>query len=290
MNSAAQLHERLLKLFPVKVVKDQFDPDATVQAEMLPEIAANHSAQAIKDFVIDKIGLTKQHNYFFRLGSKFDRSKFPIGELPMQVISELHQDGNYIFFCLPVVEYDLAILPAGDQFTLQLYQPTRIVVRDKDLVIQATILERSASSYVDVPNDQKVFEVKRRNTEEVFIQDTIAVFRQNTTVAICDFNKGIKALWDGNTIDATSVSYRNDKAMTTQAMDENMTVKEHMPETYKDIVNRPLSRTIFRPKIEKDKFSRNFAVDPSKGILRTSTYPEDPAQTWNIINEILRNN
>ncbi|RZK33296.1 MAG: hypothetical protein EOO61_15565 [Hymenobacter sp.] len=257
---------------------------------MLPEIAANYSAAAIRDFVVDKIGMTKQHNYFFRLGSKFNRSKLERKDLPMEVISELHKDGNYIFFCLPVVEYDLALFPPGTQFTMQLYQPTRIVVSGKDVVIQTTILERSASSYMDVPKDQRLIEILRRNTEEVYIQKILDIFRKSNTIGILDLNKGVKAIWAGNSIDATSVSYRGDKALTTQSMDEKCTVKNDMPDTYKDIVKRPLSKTIFRPLNEKEQFSRNFTVDPSKGILRTSTYPEHPDQTWNIINAILRNN
>ncbi|MDF7813590.1 hypothetical protein [Hymenobacter sp. YC55] len=290
MNSASQLHERLLKLFPVKVVKGQFEVEATIQAEMLPEIAAKYSADSIKAFLVDNIGLTRQHNYFFRLGSKFNRGNFDIDALPMQVISSLQQDDSYIFWCLPVVEYDLALFPPGEQFTMQLYQPTRIVVNRKDVVIQATILERSASSYMEVPKQQKLIEIQRRNTEDVFIQDILAVFRQSNTISVCDLNQGVKALWNGNSIDATSVSYRGDKSMTTKAMDEQCTVKQDLPEDFKDIITRPLSRTIFQPISDKDQFSRKFTVDPSKGILRTSTYPEHPDQTWNIINEILRNN
>lgn len=290
MNSATQLHERLLKLFSVKVVKEQFETDATVQDEMLPEIASKYSAQAIKDFVVDKIGMTKQHSYVFKLGSKFDRSKFNPKDLPMQVLSELHQNQDYVFWCLPVVEYELALFPPGEQFTMQLYQPTRIVVAGKYLVIQTTILERSAKSYIEVPKDQRLIEIQRRNTEDVFTQDIITIFRKMGLVSVCDLNKGVKAVWDGNSIDATSVSYRNDRATTTQAMDEQCTVKKDMPDTYKDLMERPLTRTIFRPLNEKDQFSRIFAVDPSKGFLRTSTYPEHPDQTWNIISEILRNN
>jgi hypothetical protein len=290
MNSAAELHVRLLKLFPVKVVKGQFRTEATLQAEMLPEIANNESGETIRRFVVDQVGMTKQHNYFFRLGSRFNRQNFERSELGMEVISELHTDGNYIFCCLPVVEYDAALFPPGDQFTIQLYQPTRIVISGKDVVIQTTILERGIASLIEVRDDQKLVEIRRRNTEEVFIQKILDVLRQHNTAAVCDLNKGVKAIWEGNSIDATSVSYRGDKAMTTQAMDEQCTVKQDMPETYKDIMTRPLSKTIFRPLNEEEKFSRNFAVDPSKGTLRTSTYPEHPDQTWSIINAILRNN
>jgi hypothetical protein len=290
MNSAADLHARLLKLFPVKVVKEQFETDATIQAEMLPEIVERYPVEAIRSFMVDKIGMTRQHTYFFRLGSKFDRRQFDFNELNIEVVSELHQGTNYIFFCLPIVQYHLAMYPAGDLFTLDLYQPTRIVFNGRDLVIQVTILERSATTFIDVPKDQRLFEIKRTNLEENFIENILTVIRKSNTVSVCDINKGMKAVWAADAIDATSVSYRKDKSMTTESMDEQYTVKQHMPEAYKDMITRPLGRTIFKPTDDKANFSRNFWVDPSKGILRTSTYPVHPDQTWNIINEILRNN
>lgn len=289
MNSAPELLERLLKLFPVKTVKAQFDVEGT-QAEVIPAIVAANSAQAIKDFVIDKIGLTKQHSYVFALKANFNRSKFVREDLPMEVISELHQKKNYIFTCLPVVEYEVALLDPYDQFTVQFYQPTRIVVREKELVIQTTIMERSASAYIPRDKERRMLDIAKRNTEEVFIANILSVFKQHHAVELCDLNKGVKAIWDQDLVDCTSVKYRKDKSTSSEAMDEQYTVKAHMPEVYQDIITRPLNKMVFRSLKKESEFSRHFMVDPSKGEFSMATYPEDPEQTWKVINEILRNN
>lgn len=291
MNSASELLERLLKLYPVKILKGQFDVEGSTQAEKLPQIATKYSADVIKQFAIDKIGHTKQHTYIFKLGTKFSRKALDISKMPVKISSEFHgDDGNYVFFCFPIVEYDVALLNPYQEFTVQFYQPTRIVVKNKILIIQTTIMERSASAYLPVDKKRKLVDIEKRNTEEVFIPKILAEFRKHSTVELCDLNKGVKAMWAANTIDATTVRYKKDKSTATESMDEQFTVKADMPDTYKDIVTRPLNKMAFRPLKEEDHFSRSFTVDPSKGEFSMNIYPEDPDQTWNIINEILRNN
>jgi hypothetical protein len=291
MNSASELLERLLKLYPAKLLKGKFDVEGSTQAEKLPQIAANYSADVIRQFAIDKIGNTKQHTYIFRLGTKFVRKNFDVTDLPFKVSSEFHgDDGNYVLFCFPIVEYDVALLNPYQEFTVQFYQPTRIVVKNRILMVQTTIMERSASAYLPVDKKRKLVDIEKRNTEDDFIPKILAAFRLHSTVEVCDLNKGVKAMWAANTIDATSVKYKKDKSTATESMDEQFTVKADMPETYKDIITRPLNKMTFRPLNEADHFSRSFTVDPSKGEFSMNIYPEDPDQTWNIINEILRNN
>ncbi|GAB3637259.1 hypothetical protein GCM10027422_28490 [Hymenobacter arcticus] len=291
MNSASELLERLLKLYPVKILKGQFDVDGSTQAEKLPEIAAKYSADVIRQFAIDKIGHTKQHTYIFKLGVKFNRSTFDTSGLPMRVSSEFHgDDGNYVFFCFPIVEYDVALLNPYQEFTVHFYQPTRIVVKGRILMIQTTIMERSASAYLPIDKQRKLIDINKRNTEDVFIPEILTEFKRHCAVEICDLNKGVKAMWAANTIDATSVRYKKDKSTATESMDEKFTVKADMPDTYADIIKRPLNKMSFRPLKEEDHFSRSFTVDPSKGEFSMNIYPEDPDQTWNVINEILRNN
>lgn len=289
MNSTTDLLERLLKLFPAKILKAQFDVPGSTQAEKIPQIVAQFP-NAIVQFVTDKLGHTKQHSYIFRLGSKFDRSTFVPGDLPMKVVTEHRLDGNYVFDCFPVVEYQVALLNPYQEFTVNFIQPTRIVVKSKILIIQTTIMERSASAYLPIDSTRRLIDIEKRNTEEVFIPTILDVFRKRYTVEVCDLNKGVKAIWDANTIDATSVKYKKDKSTATESMDEQCTVKKDMPATYADIVSRPLNKLAFRPLNEADHFSRSFTVDPSKGVFSMNIYPEDPAQTWNIISEILRNN
>jgi hypothetical protein len=135
-----------------------------------------------------------------------------------------------------------------------------------------------------------VIDLGKRNTEDLFIPKILDVFKAQCHVGICDLNKGVKAIWDGNSIDCTTVKYRKDKSTATEAMDEQYTLKAQMPEVYKDIITRPLNKMSFRPIVEGTGFSRHFMVDPGQGLLSMAIYPDDPDQTWNVINEILRHN
>jgi hypothetical protein len=61
MNSPNALLYRILRLFPVSVVKANFETENKVQNPMLHEIVNSVSRENILDFVINNIGFTKQH-------------------------------------------------------------------------------------------------------------------------------------------------------------------------------------------------------------------------------------
>jgi hypothetical protein len=290
MNSAPELLERLLKLFPAKVLKAQFDVPGHTTAEKIPQIVASLPAESIKQFVVDKLGHTKQHSFIYKLGRSFDRGTFVPEDLPIPVVSEERVDGNYVFTCFPVVEYDVALLNPYEEFTVHFIQPTRVVVKGRILIIQTTIMERSAAAYLPDDRGRRLIDLAKRNTEDSFVPAILDVFRRRATTEVCDLNRGVKALWATNTIDATSVKYKKDKSTVTESMDEEFLLKRDEPNTYNDIITRPLNKMSFRSLNEGDNFSRSFTVDPSNGVFSMNIYPEDPAQTWTIISAILRNN
>ena len=278
-------------LFPVKVVREQFpNLDATNQGRMVAEVGAKFSENAIRDFAIDKVGLTKQHTYIFKLGRTFDRNSFVKENLPFTVLSDSRQDVSYAFAGLATLTYNILMTNPTEEAVILCYQPVRVVVRQRILVIQTTIMERKPSSYMAVDKDRRVFETSKTNEEEELIPSILAAFKIQCTVESCDINRGVKALWETDVIDCTSISYKKDKSTATEAMDEQYTLKSHLPEIYRDATSRPLRQTIFKPLRNDEKFSRHFRVDPTKGELSMRIYPEHPDQTWNVINEILANN
>lgn len=288
MNSSADLLQRLLKLYPVKVVKGQFDVDSTTQAEQLPEITSKYSERAIVDFAIDNIGYTKQHTYIFRLDSNFSKAGFVRASFPIEVKKAFDDGNNFIIIGFPVVEYDIALLDPYREVTLQFYQPTRITINERTVVIQTTIMEKKPVHYF--PASVKAVELRKRNDEEAFINHILTYFRLNYRIEPCDINRGVKKLWEDDIIDSKHVRFKKATSMTTEAMDEGYTVKVQYPDIYTQITTSPLSKTVFKYLKDDDAFSRLFVADPSLGQLSMAIFPEHPNQTWNVINEILRNN
>jgi hypothetical protein len=288
MNSSADLLQRLLKLYPVKIVKGQFDVDSTTQAEQLPEITSKYSEQSIVDFAIDNIGYTKQHTYIYRLDSNFNKTGFVRSSFPLEVKKAFIEGGNFIIICFPIVEYDIALLDPYREVTIQFYQPTRITVNDRTVVVQTTIMEKKPVHYFSA--DIKAVELRKRNDEDNFIGDILTYFSLSHRVEVCDINRGIKKLWEDDIIDSKHVRFKKATSMTTEAMDEGYTVKVQYPDIYTQITTSPLSKTVFKYLKDDDEFSRLFVADPSLGQLSMAIFPEHPNQTWNVINEILRNN
>jgi uncharacterized protein YrzB (UPF0473 family) len=298
MNSPSELLERLLKLYPVKVVKEHFlNLDSTKQSELIPEIVKKYPASAIEQFAFDKIGHTKQHVYIYRLNKKFDRTVFKKALFPIDIKSEGKFDSdsfyknkftNYVFLCFPVIEYDVSLMNPLVQERVNFIQPTRVVISGQNVVVQTTIMEKKLDSYF--PEDRKVLDVIKRNGEDQFIAQIIKFFQKDYYIQICDLNKGVKNLWEHDVVDSRYVKFKKSKSTTTETMDEEYTLKAQYPEVYKQIMAGPMNKTVFRYLRGDDKFSRTFMVDPTQGELSMNIFPENTDQIWNVINEILAGN
>jgi hypothetical protein len=298
MNSASELLERLLKLYPVKTLKEHFlNLDGTKQSEIIPEIVEKHPASVIEQFAFDNIGHTKQHVYIFRLNKKFDRASFKKTDFPIAIKSEGKFDSdtfyknkftNYVFLCFPIIEYDVSLLNPLKQERVNFIQPTRVVVSGQNVVVQTTIMEKKLDSYF--PEDRKVIDVIKLNGEDKFISQIFKFFEKDYYIQICDLNKGVKNLWENDVVDSRYAKFKKPKSTTTETMDEEYTLKAQYPEVYKQIMAGPMNKTVFRYLRGDDKFSRIFMVDPTQGELSMAIYPENPDQIWNVINEILAGN
>ena len=298
MNSASEILERLLKLYPVKIVKEHFQNlDGSKQSEQLPEVVKKYPASAIEQFAFDNIGYTKQHVYIFRLNKKFDRTTFKRAEFPIAIKSEGKFDSdkfyknkftNYVFLCFPVIEYDVSLLNPLSQERVNFIQPTRVVISGQNVVVQTTIMEKKLDSYF--PANRKVIDVIKRNGEDQFIGQIIKFFQKDYYIQSCDLNKGVKNLWHHDVVDSRYAKFKKSKSTTTETMDEEYTLKAQYPEIYKEIMAAPMNKTVFRYLRGDDKFSRTFMVDPSQGELSMAIFPENPDQIWNVINEILAGN
>lgn len=103
-------------------------------------------------------------------------------------------------------------------------------------------------------------------------------------------NKGAKQIWDDGVVDCKYVKYKKSHSVTTEQMDEEFTLKTKYPNVYNEIVQTPLNRTIFKKMNQNDDICTHFTLDPTKGFLTFSIYPENLNQIQNVITKILSSN
>lgn len=287
MNSAPDLNKRLLKLYPVKVVKNYFNPEESVQSEMIPEIVNAQSAQAIKQFATDYHNYTKQHIYFFELSANFNRPNFNLNNFELSLEGETIVNGGYNFKFLPQAEYNVVLGGPTEETVLSFYQPMTVRVHGRKLIVYITILEKNLESYF---GNRRVYEAKKANDDDYFVTLIVDYFKNFYGVTPLDLNRGIKKLWADDVIDSKYAKWKKSHSTTTENMDEEFTLKQKYPPLYEEITKAPINRTIFKNISGHSDINSHFSIDPSKGLLTISIYPEDLDQTNNVINKILAGN
>jgi hypothetical protein len=287
MNSPSNLYQRLLKLYPVKILKEHFDPEATTQVEIIPEIIANSNADAIKQFSMDHHNYSKQHVYFFRLGHSFDRFGFNFNGLPFNLEQEILIDGSYVFKFLPIINYNVVLGDPIEEQILKFYQPVTLIVNGNTLMIQMTIMEKNIDYYY---GGRKVYESNKEGGEDYLLKIIKEHFETFFVLETLDLNKGIKKLWEDDIVDSKYAKWKKSHSTTTEQMDEEYTLKQKYPDLYKELIKSPLNRTIFKNITENEDICSHFSMDPTKGFLTISIYPDNLDQTKNVINKILTNN
>ncbi|TBO36376.1 hypothetical protein [Pedobacter kyonggii] len=287
MNSQSDLYKRLLKLYPVKIVKEVFDPEGTTQAEIIEEIPINQPALAIRQFAIENHNYTKQHVYLYKINAAFNRAGFNLNAVPFDAESEIIQDGGYVFSFLPTVDYDVTLGDPYAETSLGFYQPTTLTIKGTSVIIQSTIMEKNLESYFP---GRKVYESKKIEGEDYFVSLLIANLETFYQVEALDFNKGIKSLWHDDSVDSKYAKWKKSSSTATESMDEEYTLKEKYPDLYKELIKAPLGRTIFKNIKDTENINSHFSADPTKGTITISIYPDDLDQTKNVINKILSNN
>ncbi|HSZ72886.1 MAG TPA: hypothetical protein VK750_09425 [Cytophagaceae bacterium] len=289
MNGVSNLHTRLLKLYPVKTLKDHFDLPGK-SSEVIEGILNQFKAKDIHEFSALNIDYTRQHVYIFNIEKSFKASSFNTTNFPLRVIQQTNTTSDYSIVCLPEIEFKISVIRPFEERILKFYQPLKISVINSHLIVQITTLEKNLSDHCEV--GKKVVETTRVNDENYLLDSIKSVFiNQGYNITKCDLHKGIKKLWDDNIIDSKYLKTKNSKSTNTVAMDENYTVREVYPQEYNQIKNNPILKTLFRYKGKNvDYFCDSFSIDPSQGHLSVTSFPESVHQIKNIINEILKNN
>lgn len=279
MNTSKKLLERLVKLFPVKVVKDYFN--TTIEDVM------NKPETAVKNFCFANLNSTKQHIYIYNIDKKFNVNTYDENNFPVKVYSKTIDTINSSFICYQLIEFTVTLIEPYETKTIQFYQPILVNFIKKHLVIQITILEKNINTYF---GGRVVVKSVRDISEEDIINNIRHYFDAEYTTRICDINKGIKTMWKNDLIDSRHVKWKKNKSTATEVMDENYTLKQQYPDVYNDLVKAPLNKTVFKYLKEDDVLVDHFTTEPTYGELSVPIFPKTPNQISNVISQILSSN
>jgi hypothetical protein len=286
MNGKKKLMERLVHLFPVKVLKDFFNETGNADS-VIDAIVSKRTDAVITDFVFSNYSSTRQTIYLFQLNKNFSRTIID-GTFPIKIVKESKSANQYTFLCLPQTEFSVYLSNPTSKADLFFLQPVLIIIENKSLSIIFTKLEKNVHTYFPSQREAKRASVK--NDEEETLSNLLTFFRTHFSVLPTDFNKGIKYLWDKDDIDCHKIQWRRPHSTSTETMDGILTFKQKYPAEYKEIIKTQLSKSLWKYLLSDDYLCEGFTADPSHGEISITKFPKDPNQTKNVITKILANN
>jgi hypothetical protein len=286
MNSNLNLLKRLIKLYPVKLLKDEFGTKS-VSEQLYDDIIGTINPSLIHDFAYTNIDFTKQHVYIFYLSSVYAHRHFNSTTFPFPILHQNTQAASLSLIISPLVDFRVVLNNPFEEQIIKFHQPCIIILSGRHLIIKTTILEKNIGTYF--PGNRKVLDAIKEHGEDETIRGIITYFA-NLNPSVCDLNRGIKFLWANDSIDSKYAKWKKNRSTSTEAMDENYTLKSQYPDVYHNIISSPIGKTIFKYLIEDERFPDHFTCDPTNGELSVPLYPKNLNQIQNVINEILSNN
>ena len=289
MNSKSEMLKRLLKLFPVKALKDNFPTDLKTQDEIISEIAIPQNSAPIFNFVGENFSLTKQHIHIYNHNMGDNYKNIDATFLPHKPYKNAKSKTEISFFYFYDLPFSVYITDPFEKTEIKFYWPFKVTLDKKHLYIQFVILEKNINSYF--PDDRKVVFSEKSIEEEKIVEGIVNHLNVKNRITICDLNKGIKKMWDQDLVDSKYVKYKKSKSTTTEAMDETYTVKKQYPLIYKELINAPLNKTIFQFIDDaNDEYCEHFSIDPSEGKISIPTFPKNVIHIDNVVRKIIQLN
>lgn len=286
MNTNRDLLKRLLRLFPVKVVKDKFNLTG-VSADIIEQITGRQEAdQTVRDFAADNYTYTKQHIYLYQSDRQFLNGSMT--NFPLDVVKQANANGVRTYFCFATIEYSVILSNPLQNAQLRFFQPVMIRFIGDVIVIHFTKLEKNVATFF--PADRNAIRTGQVSHEADTLEEIVTFLSNSYTLAPLDINRGIKHLWHNDWIDCRKVQWRRNNSIATEAMDEQYLYKQESPNEYADTITRPLVKTSFKYLEGDDYFCEDFDADPGNGHINIPKFPKDENQVLNVVREILTNN
>jgi len=284
MNDQILLMVRMLKTFPVKVLKDYFDISGKHQNDTINEIIETYSFEQIFEFVYTNFGYLRQHIHVFDLNKEITVKWTPCpNEFKKEEVFNNYKVYNLIFNA----SYKVINISTGEIDELIFHLPVQIWLNKLKFIVRINTLERNPNDYYE----EKVIVTNKDLNEDLIINKIKNSLPQGITFVTCDLNKGIKALWEEDFIDCHSIRYRKPNSVSTEVMDEDDTLKNKYPELYKQIMLSPIDNNLFKILGENgDKIISHFKIEPTTGKLSFVKFPANTDSIADLLEIILSKN
>ncbi|TCD27503.1 hypothetical protein EZ456_09945 [Pedobacter psychrodurus] len=285
INNARNLKKRLLGLFPAKTLKENFNEDGNI-SDVIEILSGNLTDQAVYNFVRNHHTITRQHIYFYNLLRNFN--PLSMIDFPFEIFSQSANAGTYEYLILPEISYRVVLSNPLEQEEVKFLQPVMIQIKNQILTLHFTKLEKNVAPYFDT--ERIATKVSQTNSEQEILNTISEFFINAFGLQKLDINRGVKFLWDTDSIDSTKVQWRRDSSVATDTMDENLLFKANYRVDYDVLILKPLVKTFFKYIKDDEYFCTSFDVDPANGQLNIPRFPKNVNQVKNVITEILANN
>lgn len=284
-NQTPALATRLLSLLPTEVMKAEFEVKGAGPKARDAVVKGNQLADLIAD-TFRLLGHTRQHCYLFKhteknlAALKFEPFTSKIcshSEIITQTKTKIEAE-----FLLNL-EYWFTLITnrTADKKSLQFPWPIRVIITPETLEIHMVIMERSMNS-----SENRIYNGRNLEDENV-VSMILAAIPSARIDAPLDLNKGVKAMWDVDVIDAPSLAYKAQFSHEQSRMDGTSTYKAKYPDRYKEVVKDPLRKTQFRVIKDDLNYPPNFIVDPSQGFISFYKFPPNDSAIQDFMTALL---
>ncbi len=276
-NLSAQDLTRLLELFPLKSLKEEWPDKKGTKEDLCKEIAKEKDLGRIADFVDKSLNLCKQNVYVFDID--------PLALPAMPTVTAkgwVKKVGKTHAMYLIRVQFKVVLRDPFEETTIDFAWPFTLDLVEKYLVLRFIVLEKNIATYFQRPFVKGV-----RNIDE---QEIIESLKQNNKLKAVDLNKGVKKQWSSDVMDARRTHYKKPTSTASEAMDEERGIKKDNPELYAILMKSPLYRTLFIVPATAKRKEVPLWIDPTQGTINFPRYSETMGNTDNVIREILKKN
>jgi hypothetical protein len=273
--------KRLLGLFPIAKLRENWSGIKGRKQELSHAVAKQAHRDELTRFVDENFSCCKQHVYVFSHPKQ-------LKQLPEIAISDaervLDVKGKHALYLIKM-RYGVVLKDPIEEASLEFLWPFRLDLIRGHLAVRFVVLEKNIATYF---GGRSSYISSRSVEEKSVLQEVAASF--NGELERADLHEGVKKLWEGGFMDATRTRYKKPISTASEAMDEEIGIKENNPELYKILMKSVLFSTLFQIPPEKGCSVSAFSVDPSNGAFVFPRYSDNMGDTDRVVDEILRNN
>jgi hypothetical protein len=269
--------KRLLGSFPVTSLKAGWPSIKGTKEEICFAAAEERDLPRIVAFMKTNFARCRQH--VFVLTPPPDLSVNPESAVPDAELVDVDGAGGKILVTRAV--FSIFLKDPSEEAVVEFLWPMRVTELYGYLVFSLMVLERNPCIYFD----RDCFKLSRSIDERGVISNL-----ESLGFVRADLHKGIKTLWDENFMDSFRTKFKKPKSTATEAMDEELGIKEHNPTLYEELQTSTLFRTVFQVGTNSECCVEEFQVDPSGGYIAFPRYTEGSGDADHVVHAIVAKN